>query len=112
MPSSSVAARSKKGLSKTAEAGSVTSNVARAEELEADTSGDHPALLGGRVYQLNNLVEKPTAEFAREHLVTPGLGQEDGGEGRHLVVFGQYILPARRTFDILAEDIRLDRRER
>lgn len=45
--------------------------------------------LGGRVYRLNKLVEKPTAEFARENLVTPGLGHADGGEGRHLVVFGQ-----------------------
>lgn len=68
--------------------------------------------LGGRVYRLTNLVEKPTAEFARENLVTPGLGPADDGEGRHLVVFGQYILPARRTFNILAEDIKLDRRER
>lgn len=74
-------------------------------------------LLGGRVYRLTKLVEKPTAEFARENLATPGLGTTaegggGGGAGRHLVVFGQYILPARRTFDILAEDIKLDRRER
>lgn len=69
--------------------------------------------VGGRVYRLTRLVEKPTAEFARQHLVSPGLGPvEPGGEGRHLVVFGQYVLPARRTFDILAENIKEDRRER
>lgn len=82
----------------------------------AAAAAQRAKLLGGRVYRLTKLVEKPTAEFARENLVTPGLGTttaEGGGvEGRHLVVFGQYILPARRTFDILAEDISLDRRER
>lgn len=45
--------------------------------------------LGGRVYRLTKFAEKPTAEFARENLATPGLGTGDGGEGRHLVVFGQ-----------------------
>lgn len=131
----------------------------------ADAEAQKPPLpLGGRVYRLTKFAEKPTAEFARENLVTPGLGPAGGkgGEGRHLVVFGQviprfiggiarrssfsaeglfpslisrlrhtnsgsippplprarpnhitqYILPARRTFNILAEDIRLDRRER
>ncbi|CAN0050212.1 unnamed protein product [Ectocarpus sp. 6 AP-2014] len=81
----------------------------------ADTEAQRPPLpLGGRVYRLTKFAEKPTAEFARENLVTPGLGPAggQGGEGKHLVVFGQYILPARRTFNILAEDIRLDRRER
>lgn len=48
-----------------------------------------PLPLGGRVYRLTKFAEKPTAEFARENLVTPGLGRGDGGEGRHLVVFGQ-----------------------
>lgn len=83
--------------------------------VAASAAARRTKLLGGRVYRLTKLVEKPTAEFARENLVTPGLGttaEGEGGEGRHLVVFGQYILPARRTFDILAEDIRLDRRER
>lgn len=70
-------------------------------------------LVDGRVYRLTKLVEKPTAEFAREHLVSPGLGPaEAGGEGRHLVVFGQYILPAKRTLGILAQNIKEDRRER
>lgn len=76
-------------------------------------SSSSSTLLGGRVYGLTRLAEKPTAEFARKNLVTPGLGPaEEGGEGRHLVVFGQYVLPAKRTFDILAENIRLGRRER
>lgn len=78
----------------------------------AEGDAKKTAPLGGRVYRLTKLVEKPTAEFARENLVTPGLGAGDDGEGRHLVVFGQYVLPVRRTFDILAEDIELDRRER
>lgn len=104
-------------------AGATPASKGAVVEAGADAAADAAAaavrrakLLGGRVYRLTKLVEKPTAEFARENLVTPGLGTttaEGGGvEGRHLVVFGQYILPARRTFDILAEDIRLDRRER
>ena len=87
------------GIGAVVEAGADAATVARRTKL-----------LGGRVYRLTKLVEKPTAEFARNNLVTPGLGTTadgDGGEGRHLVVFGQYILPARRTFDILEEDIRL-----
>ncbi|CAN0498331.1 unnamed protein product, partial [Ectocarpus sp. 12 AP-2014] len=58
----------------------------------ADTEAQRPTLpLGGRVYRLTKFAEKPTAEFARENLVTPGLGPAggQGGEGRHLVVFGQ-----------------------
>lgn len=92
-----------------------TGTAAAAPPVEATETEDDvkkPPPLGGRVYRLTKLVEKPTAEFARENLVTPGLGAGDGGEGRHLVVFGQYVLPARRTLDILAEDIKLDRRER
>lgn len=84
--------------------------VVEAAGTETGVEGAPP--LGGRVYRLTKLVEKPTAKFARENLVTPGLGPGEDGEGRHLVVFGQYVLPAKRTFDILAEDIRLDRRER
>ncbi|CAM9274498.1 unnamed protein product [Scytosiphon promiscuus] len=85
-----------------------------AEKAAAVSRDRRPLPLGGRVYRLTKFAEKPTAEFARENLVTPGLGPADGegGEGRHLVVFGQYILPVRRTFAILAEDIRQDRRER
>lgn len=64
------------------------------------------------MYRLTRLVEKPTPEFARVELVTPGLGASESGEGRYLVVFGQYILPAKRTFDILEENIRMGRRER
>lgn len=99
-----------------------TSSVLKSSEAAASVSrrAGHPEAsaahcvqpLGGRVYRLTKLVEKPTAEFARENLVTAGLEAGHDGEGRHLVVFGQYVLPARRTFDILAEDIRLDRRER
>ena len=102
----------------------VTSRAAAAAEAGAaapmnsnnkdasDGCGDGALPLGGRVYRLTKLVEKPTVEFARENLLTPGLGPGPDGEGSHLVVFGQYILPARRTFDILAENIRADRRER
>lgn len=85
----------------------------RVAKLKEEGDGVDAIPLGGRVYRLTKLVEKPTIEFARENLVTPGLGPEKNGrEGRHLVVFGQYILPSRRTFGILAEDIKADRRER
>eukprot|EP00752_Nemacystus_decipiens_P005273 g4783.t1 len=88
------------------------SSATAAAAVAATAPPQEPTPVGGRVYRLTKFAEKPTAEFARENLVTPGLGHGDGGEGRHLVVFGQYILPARRTFDILAEDVRLNRRER
>ncbi|CAM9562446.1 unnamed protein product, partial [Hapterophycus canaliculatus] len=85
-----------------------------AEVAGAAARDRRPLPLGGRVYRLTKFAEKPTAEFARENLITPGLGPADGEgrEGRHLVVFGQYILPVRRTFAILSEDIKRDRRER
>ncbi len=155
--------------------------TAAAAAVADEAPAREPPQLGGRVFRLTKFAEKPTAEYARENLVTEGLGRGDGGEGRHLVVFGQasqvspvvsclyrgrlehrstvahpsvyllpagpsflvatrgnrlswpssppltppppppssppsrvrqYVLPARRTFDILAEDIRLDRRER
>ncbi|CAM9442895.1 unnamed protein product [Pylaiella littoralis] len=108
---------------KAAEAAQAAEAAEAAAGTETATAQAQETLpLGGRVYRLDKLVEKPTAQFARENLVTPGLGRGDGDEGRHLVVFGQassnsrsttrYILPIRRTFDILAEDIKLDRRER
>lgn len=85
----------------------------KAGEAIASNPAAATSCVGGRVYRLTRLVEKPTAEFARQHLVSPGLGPaETGGEGRHLVVFGQYVLPAKRTFRILAENIKEDRRER
>lgn len=58
----------------------------------AITPPQEPLPLGGRVYRLTKFAEKPTVDFARENLVTPGLGRGDGGEGRHLVVFGQVSL--------------------
>lgn len=85
----------------------------RGATLKEEGGGVDALPLGGRVYRLTKLVEKPTVKFARENLVTPGLGPaKPGREGRHLVVFGQYILPSRRTFGILEDDIKADRRER
>lgn len=89
-----------------------TASVTTSEPVGAGGETQPPLPLGGRVYRLTKLAEKPTAEFARENLVTPGLGRGFDGKGKHLVVFGQYVLPTARTFDILAEDIRADRRER
>lgn len=85
----------------------------RGGALKEEGGGVDALPLGGKVYRLTKLVEKPTVKFARENLVTPGLGSaKTGKEGRHLVVFGQYILPSGRTFGILAEDIKANRRER
>lgn len=69
----------------TAENGAPT----KASSATATAPPQEPLPLGGRVYRLTKFAEKPTAEFAREKLVTPGLGRGDGGEGKHLVVFGQ-----------------------
>jgi UTP-glucose-1-phosphate uridylyltransferase len=43
-------------------------------------------------------VEKPTIEFARANMVTPGLPV-----GQYLTVFGLYVITESKLFDILAD---------
>ena len=77
-----------KGLARYQDSDSAT--VATAAAAAAATApAQEPPQLGGRVFRLTKFAEKPTAEYARENLVTEGLGRGEGGEGRHLVVFGQ-----------------------
>ena len=56
------------------------------------------------VYELRALYEKPTAEYARAHLRTPGLP-----EGEYLAHFGTHAFPP-AIFDCLGYMIRHDRR--
>lgn len=56
--------------------------------------------------EVSELAEKPTLDYARNHLVTPGLDTD-----RFLCVYGQYVLTA-RIFDLLGEDVRGDNRSR
>ncbi len=55
---------------------------------------------------ITDFVEKPDAEYAREHLRVEGLE-----ENRVLTLFGQYVLTP-RIFGLLEESIRLNLRER
>jgi len=58
------------------------------------------------VYEIKALAEKPSAEYARAHLRTPGLP-----EGQYLVHFGTHAFPP-VLFDCLEHLIRHDRRQR
>ncbi len=58
----------------------------------------------GKMLEITEFAEKPSMEYAREHLAVEGL------EDAYLTVFGQYILTP-RIFDLIAENIRLNLRE-
>jgi UTP--glucose-1-phosphate uridylyltransferase len=61
---------------------------------------------GDRTYRIRRVIEKPTPEAARALLRTPGLP-----DGTFLGWFGLHAVSA-AIFDVLEEDVRLDRRER
>ena len=61
---------------------------------------------GPRTYRVRHVIEKPTPAQAREALVTPGLP-----DGTYLGWFGLHAVGA-GIFEVLAEDVALDRRER
>jgi len=65
-----------------------------------------PVADGSCVYEARAIHEKPTPEYAREHLRTPGLPEET-----YLCFFGMHVFTA-GIFDCLAEHIRGNVRER
>jgi UTP-glucose-1-phosphate uridylyltransferase/mevalonate kinase len=60
----------------------------------------------GRILSVTEFAEKPTVDYARNNLRTPGLN-----EGEYLTVFGQYIIKP-MLFDYLEEHIKNNVRER
>lgn len=58
------------------------------------------------IYEARALYEKPTPEYAREHLVTPGLPEDT-----YLCFLGMHVFTP-DIFDCLEEQIRNNRRER
>jgi UTP--glucose-1-phosphate uridylyltransferase len=58
------------------------------------------------VYDLTVITEKPTLEYAEEHLRTPGLAR-----GEYLCFFGLHVLPP-HVFDAIGYHIQNDIRER
>src|SRR3954454_15930803 len=58
------------------------------------------------VYELSEIKEKPTEEYAEEHLRTPGLPR-----GQYLCFFGLHVLPP-SIFDAIGYHIKNDIRER
>lgn len=58
------------------------------------------------IYEARALYEKPTPEYAREHLITPGLPEDT-----YLCFLGMHVFTP-DIFDCLAEQIRDNRRER
>lgn len=62
--------------------------------------------LDERTHRIRHVIEKPTPAQARESLVTPGLPT-----GTYLGWFGIHAVSA-GIFEVLAEDVLLDRRER
>ncbi len=59
----------------------------------------------GHILSITEFMEKPSPEYAREHLVTQGVQ-----EGHFLTHFGQFILKP-RIFELLDENIRHNMRE-
>ncbi len=69
-------------------------------------AGDEKWGADGSVVPVRTIVEKPSGEYARRYLSTPGLGPD-----RFLCIFGLYVLsPA--VFDELGKDIETDRRDK
>ncbi len=60
----------------------------------------------GRLLSITEFAEKPSVEYAREHLATM-----DVKEGHFLTIFGQYILTP-RIFELLGDNIRRNMREK
>jgi UTP--glucose-1-phosphate uridylyltransferase len=63
------------------------------------------APVGEGIYQAEHIIEKPSEEYAAEHLVTPDLS-----EGMYLCHFGMHVFPA-AIFDTLEYFIENDMRE-
>ncbi len=60
---------------------------------------------GGSLLSITEFAEKPSGEYAKEHLVT-----HDVKSDHYLTIFGQYILTP-RIFDLLADNIQRNMRE-
>ena len=58
-----------------------------------------------KLYELNNIAEKPSPEFARQNLKSPGLMED-----MYFTIFGMYILTP-DLFKILEKNIQQDSRE-
>ena len=63
-------------------------------------------LEGGQLLNINEFAEKPTVDYARSHLLVPGLP-----ENEYLTLFGQYIIKP-QIFEYLEEHIKNNVRER
>ncbi len=61
---------------------------------------------GGNLLSITEFAEKPSVEYARQHLDTQGIK-----DGHFLAVFGQYILTP-HIFDLLEDNISRDAREK
>src|SRR5512136_1343051 len=61
---------------------------------------------GGQLLNITEFVEKPTVDYARSHLLVPGLAEDE-----YLTLFGQYIIKP-QIFDFLEEHIKNNVRER
>ncbi|MFQ5811044.1 MAG: sugar phosphate nucleotidyltransferase, partial [Armatimonadota bacterium] len=70
------------------------------------TVAGEPVADSAGVYEARAIYEKPTPEYAREHLRTAGLAEET-----YLCFFGMHVFTA-EIFDCLGEHIRDDVRER
>ncbi len=58
-----------------------------------------------KLYKVHSIAEKPSIDFARRHLRTPGLAED-----MFHTIFGMYLLSP-TIFDILAENIQRNKRE-
>jgi UTP-glucose-1-phosphate uridylyltransferase len=63
-------------------------------------------LEGGELLSITEFAEKPTIDYARSHLLVPGLPADE-----YLTLFGQYIIKP-QIFDYLEEHIKNNVRER
>ena len=61
---------------------------------------------GGELLNITEFAEKPTIDYARSHLLVPGLPEDE-----YLTLFGQYIIKP-QIFDFLEEHIKHNVRER
>jgi len=61
---------------------------------------------GGDLLNITEFAEKPTIDYARSHLLVPGLPEDE-----YLTLFGQYIIKP-QIFDFLEEHIQNNVRER
>ena len=93
-----------------ARCGASVSGLQRLDEAQlagfGTIRGEPVPEVGEHTYRVRQVIEKPTPAQAREALVTPGLPT-----GTYLSWFGLHAVSA-GIFDVLAEDVALDRRER